>query len=388
MNGQTRGISRLLLSAFLLLITLGSQVVARSARGTDCAFPPEHTWLFVAGLLEWQDTESLVSFPKENRQDAAMVEAFRKAGVASNRIVHIQDKTATLENLQKEFAALLRRIPEDGVLLFYYAGHGYDDKANGTHDVFFAPWDASDKVGGWSMRGVVGQIYAEFKGRRALLLADCCHSGAIVETARQLAKSQKDGPAVAAVSSSSARESSTDDWTFTEAFIAALQGRCWVDLDGDGDCTMGEFANFAVEEMGYFQSQHASFVVPDTWPGSASLAKVDGPRGGRIGERIMAQSEGEWWNGRAIDEKGGKFLIRFVGHFKDDDLWLTSDVLKPLGKRRHHVAGDLVDVLRDKKWWPAQVLQERYGSHLVHYIDHGPEWDEWVTPERLRPREK
>lgn len=371
-----------------ICLGLGSQVVAEASRGRDRAFPPERTWLFVAGLLEWQDAESLDSFPKENRQDAAMVKTFQEAGVPDNHIVYIQDKKATLENLQKELTALLERIPKDGVLIFYYAGHGYEDKANGTNDAFYAPWDASDQVGGWSMRGVVEQIHAKFRGGRALLLADCCHSGAMVETARQLAKLHKDGPAVAAVSSSSAWESSTGDWTFTEAFIDAMQGRPWIDLNGDGNCTLGEFANFAVQEMGSFQSQHASFVVPDTWPETAALAQVKGPRGGRIGERLMARAEGEWWNGRVIGEKDGKFLVRFVGYFEDDDMWLTGEALKPLDKPRRYAAGDLVDVLWENKWWPAKVVEGNGGSYLVHYIDYGSEWDEWATPDRLRPRGK
>ncbi len=185
--------SRLLLSAFLLLIGLGSQVVAKSTGAEDFAFPPKNSWIFVAGLVEWQDVESLDSFPKENRQDDAMVETFRKAGVPTNHIVHIQDKKASLEHLKEALTSLLERIPEDGVLLFYYEGHGYVDKVNGKNDVFFAPWDASEKIGGWSMRGVVEQIYAKFKGRRVLLLADCCNSGAMVEAARQLAKSHPDG---------------------------------------------------------------------------------------------------------------------------------------------------------------------------------------------------
>ena len=227
--------------------------------GVEAAFPAPKTWVFAAGLLEWKDEETLGSFPKKNRQDALMVDLFRKAGVPDQQILYIQDKDATLTRLQSSLKTFLQSIPRDGVLVFYYCGHGYSEESgDGKSEVVFAPWDASDKVGGWSMGGVATQIYEEFHGRRVLLLADCCHSGEMVKAARQLATTHPDGPLVAAVSSSSARENSTGDWTFTEAFVAALSGRSWTDLDSDGNTTLREFANFASRDMTAFQAQHST----------------------------------------------------------------------------------------------------------------------------------
>ncbi len=183
-----------------------------------------------------------------------------------------------------------------------------------------------------------------------MLLADCCHSGKMVEAVCLLAKSHPGGPSVAAVSSSSARESSTGDWTFTEAFVVALSGRSWTDLDSDGIGTLRELAGFAARDMAAFQAQHSTCEISDSWPGEAALARVNGPRGGRIGERVKAHADEAWWKGRVIDEEDGKYRIRFIGYFQDDDLWLTAKDLKPLDKRTRYTPGTPVDAKWENKW--------------------------------------
>lgn len=162
MRAGTRGAFRP--ATWLLLficLTWPGAIVARAA--VEAAFPAQRTWLFVAGLLEWKNERALGSFPKQNRQDARMVNYFRKAGVPDNQILYIQDQDATLKRLQKSLKAFLQQIPDDGVLIFYYCGHGYsEESAEGKSDVVFAPWDASDEIGGWSMKGVAEQIYDGF----------------------------------------------------------------------------------------------------------------------------------------------------------------------------------------------------------------------------------
>jgi len=35
-------------------------------------------------------------------------------------------------------------------------------------------------------------------------------------------------------------------------------------------------------------------------------------------------------------------------------------------------------------WYPAEILASSDGSNYVHYTGYGPQWDEWVTAERMR----
>lgn len=236
------------------------------------------------------------------------------------------------------------------------------------------------------MDEVVQTIHREFNGQRALLLADCCHSGALVKSIQKTGGSTRNGSPLAGVSSSSARETSTGDWTFTESFLDALNGRGWADADGDGQVTLNEFAHLATEEMAAFQSQRVSSAIPEEWTPEAILAKTRGAQGGRIGERIQARSEGEWWKGRILEERDGKFRVRFLGFFQDDDLWVTPDNIKPLAAPPRYPTGTEVEVNWQGEWWPAQVLKQKDGTHLIRYDGYGSEWDEWAPPERLRPR--
>jgi len=90
------------------------------------------------------------------------------------------------------------------------------------------------------MADVADVVFDSFKGKRALLLADCCQSGGLV---RQVQKRNHEVPTprIAAVSSSSAREGSTENWTFTESFLDALEGKPWVDRAADGEVTLRIF---------------------------------------------------------------------------------------------------------------------------------------------------
>ena len=36
-------------------------------------------------------------------------------------------------------------------------------------------------------------------------------------------------------------------------------------------------------------------------------------------------------------------------------------------------------------WWPAEVLNVQGGKSYVHYTGWADSWNEWVTPDRVRP---
>ena len=311
-----------------------------------------------------------------------MVEFFRREGVPSGQLVYLRDKKATLQRLKADFQKFVEKIPEDGVLLFYYCGHGYqDDKSGGR---FFAPWDASAK-GGWGMADVTDVVFDSFKGQRALLLADCCQSG---ELARQVHKRNlnTDSPRVAAVSSSSARESSTGNWTFTESFLDALEGKSWVDRAADGEVTLLDFGANAVEEMRVFEGQRAVCEIPEAWPADAVLSTANAARKKRVGERVEALAEDKYWPGRIIDERDGEFLVRYVGYFAEDDHWHPAGELRSMVSGKRLALGTAIDVKWKGDWYAGKVLDDDGGAYFVSYDDYGADWNEWAAPDRVRLR--
>lgn len=365
---------------FFVLMAVFAGLVSMQA-GAE-AFPPEKTWVFVAGLLKWEDPENFASFPQENRQDSRLVAFFREKGVPPGQLTYLRDKAATLQRVKANFQKFVEKIPADGVLLFYYCGHGYQDDDAGKP--LFAPWDASEK-GGWPMADVVDVVFDSFKGKRALLLADCCQSGALVRQVRKR-NQEGDAPRVAAVSSSSARETSTGNWTFTESFLDALEGRIWVDRAADGEVTLRDFAAHAVEEMRVFENQRASSEIPGNWPADAILSSVQGARKERVGERVEALAEGKYWPGRIIDGRNGEFLVRYVGYFAEDDHWHPPKELRPMAAGKRIAIGTAAEVKWKGAWYPGKILDDDGGAYLVSYDGYDAKWNEWAAPDRVRTR--
>ncbi|HVJ14931.1 MAG TPA: hypothetical protein VM686_05800 [Polyangiaceae bacterium] len=48
--------------------------------------------------------------------------------------------------------------------------------------------------------------------------------------------------------------------------------------------------------------------------------------------------------------------------------------------------GQAVDIYWGSKWWPGRVLKLEGGHYRITYDGWSESWDEWVEPERLRPR--
>ena len=348
------------------------------APAKDLDWQPEKTWVFVVGVLSWKHSDMFGSFPVKNRRDAALVDFFKQRGVPDSQIVYLQDKKATQQRIDKAFAAQLKKLRPDDLLIVYYAGHG--TKSEDGNDVYLASYDAGDDdVDGWSVNSIPGKI-KESKASRVLWFIDCCYSG---QAALAITK-QSGGPAYACVTSSAASESSTEHWTFTEALLDAVRGVSYVDLNHDGAITLTEFAAHVEADMNAAEEQHSTFASTKGFDPAMVLARAGPPANPRIGERAKARdSNGDWYACRIIEARDGKLKIHFIGYEEDEDMWVAPDDLKPITPVRY-ATGTKVEVLWKKRWYPATVLQAKDGAHLIHYTDYESKWDEWVPSRRIR----
>jgi hypothetical protein len=361
------------------IFQLAQFVAPLPASASELGWQPEKTWVFVVGVLNWKHGDMFGSFPVKNRRDAALVDFFKKSGVPETQVVYLQDKQATQQKIDSAFAAVLKKMRSDDSLIVYYCGHG--SRSEDGNDVFLASHDAGDDdVSGWSVNSIPETIKSESKCARVLWLLDCCYSG---QAALALTK-QKGRPAYACVTSSSASESSTEHWTFSDALLDSLRGVAYVDLDHDGAVTLAEFASHLSADMSLAEEQLSTFATTEGFDPDMVLARAKTLANPKIGERAKAQdADGGWYAGRIVEARDEEFKIHFIGYEDDEDVWVALKDLRPI-KPVQYAIGTQVEVRWKKKWYPATILRVKEGIHLIHYTDYEAKWDEWVPSKRIR----
>lgn len=364
------------LCAFTLLLPFLNPL---SAPAKELGWQPDKTWVFVVGVLSWKNRDMFGSFPVKNRRDAALVDHFKQCGVPETQIVYLQDKQATQERIDSDFSTALKKLHSDDLLIVYYCGHG--SKSEKGNDVYLASYDAGDDdVEGWSVNSIPGKIRSESKCARVLWLLDCCYSG---QAAVALTK-EKGRPAYACVTSSSASESSTGHWTFSDALLDSLRGVSYVDLNHDGSVTLAEFATHLSADMSLAEEQLSTFATTEGFEPEMVLANAKPLANPKIGERAKAKdADGDWYAGRIVEALDEKFKLHFIGYEDDEDVWVALDDLRPI-KPVQYAIGKQVEVRWKKKWYPATILKVKDGIHLIHYTDYESKWDEWVPSKRIR----
>src|SRR4051812_9098637 len=234
MKNLKRLIIILFLSALAASAVSAQEGAGRRQEGRD----PARTWVFAVGILEWQHEDSWDSFPKEGRKDAELMKFFEQAGVPRDQILFIKDRDATKERIGRLMARHLARASEGDMLIFYFTGHGARDEETGT--VYFANYDADgDDLArtAWSVPSIFNSIERNFKGGHALLLADCCYSGALADEAL---RRRRTSIAYAALASARSDSVSTAEWTFTETLLRGFRGNARIDRDKDGEIELSE----------------------------------------------------------------------------------------------------------------------------------------------------
>ncbi len=344
---------------------------------------PSKTWVFAVGLLEWQHPEYWKPFPaaKINRRDEQLVRYFERAGVAQNHIRYLQDAAATKSRIITEFEKLLDETDEGDLLVFYFCGHGSRDRTNGG--TWFANYDAgAERESAWNVREIFESIEEHFSGRRALLLADCCHSGALYDEARKHHDSEI---AYAVLTSSYSHNSSTGRWTFSDSVLAGLRGDPQVDLDGDRNVTLAEVAKHSETELAFVEGQKSMFFCTSGFPSKTVFVQAKEPLKAPLGARIEVEYKGKWYKARTIETNGAQWKVHYINFDSSWDEWVGRDRRRPYQPSQFAV-GDkvLVQWEIDQKWYPATVRDSWYGLHFVRYDGYGASADEWIGPHSIR----
>lgn len=362
----------LLALAFIAIYPVQAQTV-----GHHPQWNPERTWVFMAGLVEWNDPEMFSSFPQEGRQDDVLHQVLKERGVPANQMVYLRDRQATTERIKTELQRMLAKTREGDLIFVYFEGHGYKDESG--KNTFLASYDAGDDVDGVAVPWIPDAIERGFRGSRAVIALDNCYSGAMA----QAVQTGRRRVSYAVLASSLASQASTGNWTFTEALVSGFRGAPYVDDDGDGQVTFAEMGENAQQDMLFGEEQIATIAFTGEFDPHTVLGESTGPAAARVGERVEAYSERDWYKGYIIDARGNRFLIHYYGYDETEDEWVAGNLIRQ-PKVIKYAVGESVEVEWKKQWYQARVIRIKGGSHYISYVGYGQEWNEWVPSKRIR----
>jgi Caspase domain len=301
----------------LVVIVVGC-AFAQPGQARERDWQPQRTWVFVVGVLKWQHRDLFNSFPQTNRRDSQLVQYFREQGVPEDQIVFLKDGEATSRRVHRDFPSFLSKAKPGDLLFFYYTGHGY--KSDDESSTYFATYDAGQNVEGWATDAIVRDIEKYFRGSRALLTADTCYSGSLAAQAQRLGRRLS----YASLTSSSSKQESTGNWTFTEMLLAGLRGKSFADANNDGEVTLTELAEDIRQDMAFAESQRSTFITSNDFPAQMIVSSAARKADPLISLRAEVRSEGDWYKGRVIDAGGGRYLVHFYGYEDTDDEWVIA----------------------------------------------------------------
>lgn len=371
-----------------------------AARAPAARWEPARTWSLVVGVIHWKDKD-LADFSSYHRKDKELDQALGARGVPATQRVLLTDRAATAGAVLGALGRQLLAAPRGSTFVFYFSGHGARDSQGGlvltTSDAVGEKLDTT----GLHAAALAPLFLMRGSEDRVLLLSDACTSGDLSAVA--LAVSMLGVP-TASLTSAAAQSESTGNWTYSQVLIDALRGHPLLDADGDGAITLGEVAAEEREALKYREGQPMGFMpaglplgfeLAETaaWP--EAIAALD-PGGDhyRRGDWVLARGpDGARGVGRVLGAErkatSGKrakavprLRLAFYG-FADETLgWAREDRVEPVFFLTWPV-GSRLEVVDDDETFQAEVLAVSDDLHFIHYVDYGPDEDEWVTPDQI-----
>lgn len=383
------------------LLVFAVAPIARAEERVEAAaeaWDATRTWAVVVGVLEWKNP-GFAPFSKANRKDQELYDVLLKRGVPRQQATLLLDEAATRAAMLNAVRDAARKADERSTLVFYYAGHG----VRRENHYYLANYDAGDEPEGTCVpiSEIAAILKREFRGRRVLFFADCCHSGGLREAAAAVAATKRQAVIVTSVSPEGI---STGNWTFTETLLDGLTGRFTVDRDADGAVTFQEMAEDVGAAMKYVERQpygFANFGVPRGLRMASAGKRQPLPDDAkyRVGQFVSARDATGWVTGRVLGKDAGQWRVelqaystRPVLRVSDEDI---DEAVEPWPSRSETSDAAVAEVPVKpgtellvewgRQMWPARVVaidapQDRY---RIHYLGWPDSDDEWVPPQRM-----
>jgi len=363
-------------------VLLALAVPAPEALGAE--LDPAHTYAVIAGVLKWEKNK-LPGFSPRHRKDQELYDVLRARGVPEKNLVLLLDEKATRNGIHQAVQTLAARAGKGSTFLFYYAGHGAM-LADGS--VALCNYDFTEgnpNVPPLLAKDLGVLLKKHYQGERVLLLADCCHSGGLEVSARQLGKA---GFKAASLTSAQSSNLSTGNWTFTQTVIDGLRGEPLADLDGDGSVSLGELAREVAAAMKFRERQLFGF--GDHGLGTdfqlsrtADKKRPAAPRGPfALREYVLVRDVGRARPARVVGSSADKVTVEFYDYTDKSTKELPANQIENF-KFQTHKVGSEVQVLWQDKPYRAKILEVKDDFHLITYPGYPDYWNEWILSDRI-----
>lgn len=346
---------------------------------------PANTYAVIAGVLQWQNN-ALSPFSKFNRKDEELYDTLRKRGVPAENMILLLDEKGTHAGICAAVKTIAAKAKPGATLFFYYAGHG--SPVGGK--ICLCNYDFVPKKGvnnGLDVKEI-GQILARsFTGGRVFFMADCCYSGGLKQAAELLGQSK-----ISAVSltSASASNVSTGNWTFTQTILDALHGEPLADVDGDGFITLKDMADEVQTAMKFREKQmygyvnlgvKSNFLFGPVNP-NKKRPQWDSKGGFAAGEYVVAKDGNRDKAGRIVGKYENKYTVAFYDYSTPREVMVPPEALKKI-QFWTFKPGQETLVEWGRKLWKAKILKVEGDFHFVTYPGWESSWDEWMLCDRV-----
>lgn len=230
---------------------------------------------------------------------------------------------------------------------------------------------------------------ANFKGKRMVLMADCCYSGSLLAVGKKIADLGKE---VIVLTSATSSNISTGNWTFTQTLLDNLRGDLLADQNGDNSVTLTETADEIKQAMKYREYQLSGYAVYNVDPEKTIVGKcppavrkpVSTGAVHRRGTYVYALDENNnWRTARVLKSVNGTHTCQFYNYSVKLDLEEEPYGIRPIYFPVYK-EGQKIEVLWEGKYYPAEITAVNDAFMYIHYTGYDNSYDEWVMYDRIR----
>jgi hypothetical protein len=337
-----------------------------------------HTWVLILGVLEWENPKRFKPFSKSGRVDHQIADFFRASGVPDSQLIYLEDQQADYQSVMQAIEGVKKNIQANDFVFFYYAGHGtYDYK----RDICLVVYDHAE-----GKELTVRDLYAQLDQIKvpftALMTADCCHSGGLANFAQQY------NSRFGAIASVVAENTSTGDWTYSNALLECLNGQYFVEANKPQHIDLQQVADYIGETMAVVEAQRAPAFLPENLQNWIINEQTHSQSLAELGRIVLIPKGSQQHLARIIDANPLEWQVRFFSYTNEKTEWYKRSEVLDYQVRKPLPMATAVEVFYPakgvKKWYEARII-EHY-KHILYFIQYDIDHTfEWVDTDRIRP---